>query len=122
MKDFNELTWYIIPYNRFDLRVVGADPEDLQKQMEDGGEFYIHVARLHVLLFDLNSGYKSTGYQVRTYGPAIYKEKIYESYLEPELFVGYKWDEMKYMAIDMLWSWFKAKGLYNVKKHYKVKT
>jgi|SRR6056297_1541007 len=113
MKDPENLTWYIVPNNILNFDIVGADPNDTQKTLEDGGEFYIHSAKVHaVLLRFIKSSNKLSGLR-------FFNEGVYMEYLEPDKFHGYTWEEIKKIAIDVIFD-CKESG-YKIEKHYKVK-
>jgi hypothetical protein len=114
--ELNELTWYIVPYNRFDVRILGADPTDTKKELEieDGCEFYLYIARVHFILLDLSDKLKNSG-------PEEIKYVYYEPYLEPHKYKKYSWEEIKKISIDILFNWHEKRSSYNVRENYKTK-
>lgn len=113
--NLENLTWYIMPYNMGDFRIVGADPNDTRRELEDGGDFYIYGAKVYVVLADLS---KRMGIRASA---DVLERPYYETYLEPYKFYGYTWKNIRPIAIDLIFKWFENGRELRPEKFYKVK-
>jgi hypothetical protein len=105
-----------MPYNMGDFKIVGADPSDTQRELEDGGDFYIYGAKVYVTLVELSRGLK------REVAAKVDEKGYYETYLESYKYKAYTWEEIQPIAIDLLFKWYENGKQLRPEKHYKVKT
>lgn len=113
--DLNRLKWYIMPYNMGDFKIVGADPGDTRRELEDGGDFYIYGTKVYVVLVELSRGLK------KEVGGKVLDKGYYETYLETHKFHAYTWEEVQPIAIDLLFKWYENGKSLRPEEHYKVK-
>lgn len=113
--DFEKLGWYIIPYNMGDFKIVGADSSDTQRELEDGGDFFIYNTKVYVVLLNLSKG-------LRKREAAIVDDKgYYESHFESYKFKKYTWKEIQPIAIDLMYKWYENNNDLRPSEYYKVK-
>lgn len=104
-----------MPFNMGDFKIVGADPDDTNFELEDGGDFYISGAKVYVVLLELSRGHK-----LERSGKIIEKG-YHETFLETPKFQEYTWKEIQPIAIDLLFKWYENGRKLQPGKYYKAK-